>query len=98
MMERMMLAIAILTALASGPLTSGVPAAQADIEDFFDRFTAEWVRAEPELATFSQYFPGEEQAKLDAQLTPIGPTVIRERVERARRGWLNCAASIESGS
>ncbi len=34
----------------------------------------------------SQYFSGEEQAKLDAQLTPIGPNIIRERVERARRG------------
>ena len=56
------------------------------LESFFDRFTAEWVRADPQLATSSQYFSGEEQAKLDAQLTPIGAKIIRERVERARRG------------
>jgi uncharacterized protein (DUF885 family) len=85
-MKRLMFTIALLAALACGPLTSGVPAAQADIEDFFDRFTAEWVRADPQLATLSQYFSGEEQAKLDAQLTPIGSTIIHERVERARRG------------
>ena len=66
--------------------TSGVLAAQPDIGEFFDRFTAEWVRADPQLATTSQYFSGEEQAKLDAQLTPIGAKIIRERVERARRG------------
>ena len=83
---RLMFAIALLVALAFGPLTSGVLAAQPDIGEFFDRFTAEWVRADPELATTSQYFSGEEQAKLDAQLTPIGANITRERVERARRG------------
>ena len=83
---RLMFAIALLVALAFGPLTSGVLAAQPDIGEFFDRFTAEWVRADPQLATFSQYFSGEEQAKLDAQLTPIGANITRERVERARRG------------
>jgi uncharacterized protein (DUF885 family) len=85
-MKRTMFVIALLVALAFEELTSGVLAAQPDIEDFFDRFTAEWVRADPQLATTSQYFSGEEQAKLDAQLTPIGANIIRERVERARRG------------
>jgi len=72
--------------LAFEELTFGVLAAQPDIGEFFDRFTAEWVRADPQLATTSQYFSGEEQAKLDAQLTPRGANIIRERVERARRG------------
>jgi len=80
-MKRLMFAIALLATLPSGVL-----AAQPDIGDFFDRFTAEWVRADPQLATASQYFSGEEQAKLDAQLTPVGAKNIRERVERARRG------------
>jgi uncharacterized protein (DUF885 family) len=86
-MKRMMFAIALLAALPSRPLTSSVlTAKEPDIGHFFDRFTAEWVRADPQLATRSQYFSGEEQAKLDAQLTPIGATIIHERVERARRG------------
>src|SRR5262245_7634348 len=85
-MKQLMFAIALLVALALGELTSGVLAAQPDIGEFFDRFTAEWVRADPELATRSQYLSGEEQAKLDAQLTPRGAKFIRERVERARRG------------
>jgi uncharacterized protein (DUF885 family) len=85
-MKRIMFVIALLAALPSGPLTSGVLAAQPDIGEFFDRFTAEWVRADPELATRSQYFSAEEQAKLHAQLTPRGANITRERVERARRG------------
>src|SRR5262245_3167649 len=86
-MKRTIFALAIFAALASGPLTSHIPASQEpNIEGFFDRFAAEWVRADPQLATRSQYFSGEEQAKLDAQLTPIGAKIIQERVERARRG------------
>lgn len=86
-MKQIMFVIALQAALASGPLSSPVLASQEpDIADFFDRFTAEWVRTYPELATFSQYFSGEEQARLDGQLRPIGPNIIRERVERARRG------------
>src|SRR6186997_618652 len=106
-MRRMMFVIALLEALASGPLMFRVPASQeTDIAAFFDRFAAEWVRADPQLATFSQYFSGEEQAKLDAQLTPIGAKIIHERVERARRGlaelrrfdrkWLTAAQRISA--
>lgn len=81
-MKRLMFALALLATLPSGILAAQEP----DIESFFDRFTADWVRADPQLATSSQYFSGEEQAKLDSQLTPIGPNVVRDRVERARRG------------
>jgi uncharacterized protein (DUF885 family) len=35
-----------------------------------DRFAEDWVRANPQLATSTQYFEGAEQAALDRQLTP----------------------------
>jgi uncharacterized protein (DUF885 family) len=67
--------------LAAGLL----PASEPDIGDFFERFTAEWVRANPQLATFTQYFSGAEQDKLDGQLTPQTAQFRKERVDRARR-------------
>ncbi len=47
-----------------------LPAPEPDIAAFFERFTAELVRAEPELATRSQYFSRAEQDRLDGQLAP----------------------------
>jgi uncharacterized protein (DUF885 family) len=44
------------------------------------------VRADPQLATSTQYFTGAEQDKLDGQLTPQTAEYRKERVERARRG------------
>jgi uncharacterized protein (DUF885 family) len=35
-----------------------------------DRFAEDWVRANPQLATSTQYFEGAEQEALDRQLTP----------------------------
>jgi uncharacterized protein (DUF885 family) len=61
-------------------------ASGAAIDDFFERFTAEWVRADPELATWTQYFSGDAQDKLDGQLTPVRREARRARVEQARRG------------
>lgn len=63
-----------------------LPAQPADLNEFFDRFTAEWVRAEPELATRTQYFSGPEQEKLDGQLSEFSAEARRRRTERARRG------------
>ena len=63
-----------------------LPAPEPAIGEFFDRFTAEWVRADPQLATSTQYFSGAEQDKLDGQLTPQTAQFRKERVERAQRG------------
>ena len=62
-----------------------LPAPEPDINDFFERFTAEWVRADPQLATTTQYFSGTEQGRLDGQLTPQTAQFRKERVDRARR-------------
>jgi uncharacterized protein (DUF885 family) len=56
------------------------------IERFFENFTAEWVRANPNLAISTGYFTGDEQRLLEQQLTPLGPEQRRAQLERARRG------------
>jgi uncharacterized protein (DUF885 family) len=56
------------------------------IEQFFDRFTAEWVRRDPDLATATRYFSGAEQDRLEQQLTPNTRAWELERVALAKRG------------
>ena len=63
-----------------------VQAGKSGIDAFFERFTDEWVRAEPDLATGLRYFSGEEQAQLERQLTPRTRAHTLERIKRARRG------------
>lgn len=56
------------------------------IDDFFRDFTAEWVRANPNLATTLRYFTGEEQDRLERQLTPLTSATARARIQLARKG------------
>lgn len=60
--------------------------AQADIDAFFDRFTKDWVRSDPQLASRTQMFTGEEQDKLDRELTPQTQAYDQQRVQLARKG------------
>ncbi|MEO6005629.1 MAG: DUF885 domain-containing protein [Opitutus sp.] len=61
-------------------------AAPAEFDHWVDRFTDDWVRLDPELATQSQYFTGAEQDVLDRALTPITDEARGARVALARRG------------
>jgi len=73
--------------LCALPLTVSLAHAQPQpIEEFFETFTAEWVRANPNLAISTGYFSGEEQRLLEQQLTPLGPEQRQAQLERARRG------------
>lgn len=56
------------------------------VDGFFARFTDEWVRADPDLATSSRYFSGEEQSRLEQQLTPRTRANTLERIKQAKRG------------
>ena len=98
-MKRIMFAIALLVALAFGELTSGVLAAQPDIGEFFDRFTAEWVRADPQLATTQPVFfrRGAGQAGCSAHADRRQRSSASEWNVPAA-DWLNCGGLIESGS
>jgi uncharacterized protein (DUF885 family) len=53
---------------AAQTATAEVPAA---IDDFFSAFTAQWVRANPNLAISTGYFDGDEQNRLEQQVTPL---------------------------
>jgi uncharacterized protein (DUF885 family) len=56
------------------------------IDDFFRDFTADWVRRDPNRATNTRYFTGDEQDRLERQLTPQTREWKRDRIQRARRG------------
>jgi uncharacterized protein (DUF885 family) len=66
------------------------PASQ-NIDDYFRDFTAEWVRANPNLATSTRYFTGEEQDRLERQLTPETLAHRKSRIQLARRGLAGLA-------
>jgi len=80
----MKLAGLCITSLLLVVLTLG--AQQRDVDDFFDSFTAEWVRGNPDLATSARYFKGLVQDRLERQLTPLTNDYRRTRIQLARRG------------
>ena len=67
-------------------IAASLGAQQANIDDFFRDFTAEWVRANPNLATSGRYFTGEEQGRLERQLTPQTSAYRRSRIQLAKQG------------
>jgi uncharacterized protein (DUF885 family) len=75
---------ALSVALAAIAMTAH--AQRRDIDAFFSVFADEWVRNTPNLAVSNRYFTGDEQARLERDLTRFDDTSQRERVERARRG------------
>ncbi|HYP13592.1 MAG TPA: DUF885 family protein, partial [Bryobacteraceae bacterium] len=63
-----------------------VLAADPAIDVFFERFATEWVRADPERATTLRFFPPDEHARLDAQLSDASDEGERARFTQARKG------------
>ncbi len=80
-----LLSVATLSLLLATPALNQCAAA-ATIDEFFRDFTAEWVRANPNQATASRYFSGEEQDRLERQLTPQTLEWRRARIQLAKRG------------
>jgi uncharacterized protein (DUF885 family) len=78
-MFRFLTALCLLTAAPA-------PAADATVDDFFNSFTAEWVRGNPNLATSARYFAGAEEDALEQQLTPVSNAYQRNRIQLARKG------------
>jgi uncharacterized protein (DUF885 family) len=74
-------------ALAATPaFAQSSPSTTPSIDDFFRDFTAEWVRHNPNQATSTRYFSGDEQDRLERQLTPETLAWKRDRIQRARQG------------
>ena len=67
-------------------LLAALPLQAQTIDEFFDSFTAEWVRGNPSLATGLRYFEGAEQDRLDRQITPFTQAYDVERTALAKRG------------
>ena len=67
-------------------LATAAQAQTRNIEHFFDEFTAQWVRHDPDLATATRYFSGPEQDALEQQLTPNTRVWDLQRIQLARQG------------
>jgi uncharacterized protein (DUF885 family) len=57
--------------LAKPVVSTAAVKPNAAFDKWADKFAEEWVRANPQLATATQYFSGAEQEALDRQLTPL---------------------------
>lgn len=75
--------IAILLTLLAPPCVQGQ---QQGIDVFFQEFTDEWVRNDPDLATATRYFSGAEQDRLERQITPNTRAWRLDQINRAREG------------
>ena len=80
------------TILALTAIDIGVRGQSRTIGQFFDDFSADWMRRRPSQSTGSRYFTGAEQDRLDRQLTSETPEWRRDTVEQARRGLKELAS------
>lgn len=68
-------------------LLAAVPSAQPrSIDDFFRELSDGWVRLNPDLAVRSRYFSGEEQDRLEQQISSYTDAMERQRLEYITRG------------
>jgi uncharacterized protein (DUF885 family) len=74
------------TALIVAVFVVGTRSQDRSLDQFFESFTAEWMRGNPNAAASTRYFTGEEQDRLERQITPVSPSYRRERERLARRG------------
>jgi len=61
------------------------------LDQFFDTFTADWMRANPEQATAARFFPAAEQDVLDGKLSGPSAQEGPARVARAKQGLTSLA-------
>src|SRR5688572_219668 len=98
----LLLMLALVGGCAEPPSPATTPpaaaaSASASIDDFFQRFTDEWVRRNPNLAISTRYFQGEEQDRLSREITPVSRAFELETIAIARRGLAELA-TFERGS
>jgi len=92
-LARRLLPLGLLVFLAACTEPSDPPAppeasstAAASIDEFFQRFTDNWVRRDPNVAVFARYFEGDEQDRLSRRWTPVNRAFRLETIELARAG------------
>jgi len=79
-------AVSRLALLLTLIVATSIRAGAADIDSFFDEFTDQWVRANPNLATSLRYFSGPEQGALERQITPQTRKYQLDRIRLAESG------------
>ena len=62
---------------------------QRTLDDFFNDFTARWIRNNPNQAVSTRYFSGPEQDRLEQQLTPEMLEYKKAGSNSQRRAWPN---------
>jgi uncharacterized protein (DUF885 family) len=71
---------------AAAAQTTHAVKVNAAFDTWSDRFAADWVRANPQLATSTQYFTGAGQDALDRQLTPLTTAHRARMIALAKAG------------
>ena len=72
-------------------IASEPAAQQRSIDDFFREYADGWVRMNPNLAVSTRYFTGEEQDRLEQQLTSDTDAAEQQRSEYLTRGLAELA-------
>ena len=67
-------------------LAVSLPGQTPNIDDFFRDFTTTWVRGNPNLATSARYFTGDEQDRLERELSSLTAAYRRARIQLAKQG------------
>ena len=75
-----------LAAQAAAPAKASAAKPNKAFDIWADKFAADWVRMNPQLATSTQYFSGAEQARLDRELTPLTQAQRQKMQALARTG------------
>ena len=76
----------LLVAFGIVGLSAQQPPPQRTVSDFFNTFTAEWIRSNPNQAASTRYFTGAEQDAFEQQLTPETLEYRRARAALAQKG------------
>ena len=89
----LLLTLALLGGCAEPPPSATVPPAAtgASIDEFFQRFTDEWARRDPNFAIGARYFDGDEQDRLNREITPVSHEYELQRIRFARDGLAELA-------
>src|SRR5688500_2135 len=88
---RRLVTLLLFAVAALATTVGGQQNARAPIDVFFDELAAEEMRASPNRATATRYFTGEEQDRLERQLTPESTDARRAHIARARDGLARLA-------
>ena len=91
------LAIVVLLAGAFGISAQETVSRPRTVADFFQDFTAEWIRSNPNQAAATRYFSGAEQEQFEQQLSPETAEFRHARAVLAQKG-LERARDVRSGA